>query len=186
MRVDHPEPAPDDVRGGERRPVGEGKAGPQMEDDAATTVADIPRRSQRRPQHEFRVEGGDAFVDLGCHRGRSNVALGGRIQGGRGAADDRHAVLRRTDRGGAPGPDERHDEEDEDEEAATGAAAPAVWPSGGRLCGIRHGRQYRRAVRFGCLATCRAGKEASPNHTAGGTMSCCEASVPVTRLGAIR
>ena len=86
--IDDPEPAPDDILGRERRPVREGQARAKVEDDAGPVLRDVPRGGEGGLEGEAAIECREALVELGGHRGRADVAGGGRVERGRSSRED--------------------------------------------------------------------------------------------------
>ena len=92
-RVDDPQPAADDVGGGQRRPVGERQVRAEVEDDAPAVIGDVPAARERGLQREARVERGERLVQLGGHGGGRDVDGRGRVER-RGLPDEDPDLVR--------------------------------------------------------------------------------------------
>ena len=95
-RIDDPEPAPDDFGRGQRRAVAEREVRPEVEDDGASAVAEVPRRGERWPSLEPGVDRRQALEQLRGDRGAGDIALGRRVERVRRAEEDPDPIVSRA------------------------------------------------------------------------------------------
>jgi hypothetical protein len=149
-RIDHPQPAADNVVSRERAPVGEGEPVTKVEHDLPAVAGYVPRLGQRRPERQRRVEGRQRLVQLGTEGGRADVALVRRVERARHAEEEADLVTaggnRRSGPVAARPADAGHDgrqREDRD-------------PPGGRADQGSHQARVRRVTPASASATGRS------------------------------